>query len=225
MNLLPNEVSYDHNIQPVRRCGPRSQITTSAESSNLHTLQMSRELQLPFSTIRKNEPSQQPLLVDPHRKSLGFRVDYVVGEAPRSSSHMIIEPCFKKTTEKASQLKNHDYAWIKRSDGSWTYGILACKSYVNSSLGVKEECLVFALCAKGSTKVIKKHQWAKFIRFVATENNNVQTKLGATDDDEVMKKLLACYRQLKTQEKSRIPEIIERGKTRDDVSLVTFISY
>lgn len=98
------------------------------------------------------------------------RSDYTLGEAARSTSHMIIESCPEKALHRASQLKNHDFAFVKRMDGSWTYAILAFRSFVDGDSALSEdECMMFVMNEEGSTKTIKKRQWAEFVRCVVEE--------------------------------------------------------
>jgi hypothetical protein len=82
------------------------------------------------------------------------RCDYRLGEPARSSSHMV---------SKVSTLKNYDFAFIKRTDGLWTYAILAYRT---------EESMMFVMNETGSTKIIKKRQWAEYVRCVAALEEN-----------------------------------------------------
>ena len=115
--------------------------------------------------------SQQPR--EQHKSYMGyvFRLDYILGDTVRSPSHMIVEDCPEAALHKASQLKLHDFAFIKRSDGSWTYAILACtyRSEVDN-----EECMMFVMNESGYTKCVKKTQWASFIRGVVVEAEEIQ---------------------------------------------------
>ena len=92
-------------------------------------------------------------------------ISYTIGDVAQSSSHMMIETCPRAALINACQLKTHDFAFVKRSDGSWTYAILAghCKDIDN------EEVMVFVTNETGCTKVIKQRNWAKSIRGVATD--------------------------------------------------------
>ncbi|KAL3786446.1 hypothetical protein HJC23_011027 [Cyclotella cryptica] len=99
-----------------------------------------------------------------------IRKDYTLGNKARSASHMIIESCPQKALERASQLKNYDFAFVKRMDGSWTYAILAYRSYdKDESDSSEEECMLFVMNEEGSTKMIKKRHWAEFVRCVVNE--------------------------------------------------------
>jgi len=105
----------------------------------------------------------------------GFRRDYSIGETIRSSSHMIIEPTSEQAIQAVSSLNKHDFAFVKRSDGSYSYAILAYRS-MEPIKGIKdansnntEECMVFVMSDAGSTKMIRKHHWSKFVRLPTTQ--------------------------------------------------------
>jgi len=74
-------------------------------------------------------------------------------------------------------LKRHDFAFVKRSDGTYTYAILAFRSSdINSKKATvveedseegDDEKMVFVMNNNGSTKIIRKKYWSKLIRFVS----------------------------------------------------------
>ena len=94
------------------------------------------------------------------------RGDYVLGEFARSLSHMIIDTSPQET--KVSELEDHDFAFVKRSDGSWSYAILAHRY---RSRNEENEYMMFVLNEVGATKIFKKRQWAKGICCVAISEN------------------------------------------------------
>jgi negative regulator of sigma E activity len=96
------------------------------------------------------------------------RQDYHLGDLAQCPSHMMIEPCPQAALEKASQLRNYDFAFIKRSNESWTYAILAHRHLAN--FDSSEEHMVFVMNKRGSTKIIKKKHWASYVRCVARED-------------------------------------------------------
>eukprot|EP00956_Cyclotella_meneghiniana_P024146 scaffold48140_cov68-Cyclotella_meneghiniana.AAC.10 len=89
---------------------------------------------------------------------------YAIGDVAQSSTHMVIETCVRAALINVCKLKTHDFAFVKRSDGSWTYAILAgyCKDTNN------EDIMVFVTNKKGGSKAIKIRDWAKLVRPVAT---------------------------------------------------------
>jgi hypothetical protein len=93
----------------------------------------------------------------------GARSDYFLGDAVRCSSHMIIQDDPKEAFGQVSRLKQHDFAFIKRTDGLWTYAILAHRYGDDEG----EECMMFVMHQIGSTKTITKKKWVSFVRLVA----------------------------------------------------------
>jgi hypothetical protein len=93
----------------------------------------------------------------------GARSDYSLGDKVKCSSHMIIQDDPQEAFSQVSRLKQHDFAFIKRTDGLWTYAILAHR-YVDDE---GEECMMFVMHQIGSTKTITKRKWVSFVRLVA----------------------------------------------------------
>jgi len=91
---------------------------------------------------------------------------YLLGDTIRSSSHMIIEPTPKRAAEAATLLKKHDYAFIRRSDGSYSYAIVACRSSrpKNGATVEEEEYIMFVVDEKGSNKVVGQKHWGDVVR-------------------------------------------------------------
>ena len=94
---------------------------------------------------------------------VGSRLDYVLGDSPRCLSHMIIESCPQAALERVSCLNIHDFAFVKRSNGLWSYAILAHR-YVDIN---NEEHMIFVLNEVGCTKTVKKGQWGKCVSCAA----------------------------------------------------------
>ena len=76
--------------------------------------------------------------------------DYELGETIRCPSHM--------TTKDTDTLEKHDFAFVKRWDGSYSYAILAYRTY---------ESMVFVMDDTGATKRIGIKKWSNFVRLVA----------------------------------------------------------
>jgi hypothetical protein len=130
----------------------------------------------------------------------GARSDYFLGDLARSLSHMMIETCPQAALKTASQLQNYDFAFIKRSDESWTYAILAYRHLSNSDSN--EEYMIFVMDEEGSTKTIKKKQWASFVRCVVGED----------------------YQSLEEFVHYSIPQYISIDCNNDDCSIISFNS-
>lgn len=114
---------------------------------------------------------------------------YVLGETVRSASDMSIEQCPQKAAEMASYLKNYDFAFIKRSNGSWTYAILVCRVFLtsgNNQKNSREEGMLFVVSDKGCIKMIRKPYWAEFIRVVTNKHSqNISGGNGKDASQEV----------------------------------------
>jgi hypothetical protein len=102
---------------------------------------------------------------------MGFRKDYAIGETIRSLSHMIIEPTAKQAIQAVNSLNEHDFAFVRRSDRSFSYSIVAYRSTepdnrVKNNTETVEECMTFVMDSGGSTKMVRKRFWSDFVRLV-----------------------------------------------------------
>ncbi|KAL3787532.1 hypothetical protein HJC23_013741 [Cyclotella cryptica] len=85
---------------------------------------------------------------------------------------MHIEPNAQKAHENAASLQIHSFAFILRSNGEWTYAILAnrpVESGHNASLR-------FVLDTEGRTKVLKSKYWSTCIRLVKDSESQTIVK-------------------------------------------------
>ena len=128
--------------------------------------------------VLNREQSRRGLIVDVPVPLLPFknkatqpnlRIDYKLGDVARSSSHMIRFESYEEANRRISMLKTHDFAFVKRSSGAWTYGILAVKSCDGSD----EDSMMFVLNYQGANKTIERRQWADCICCVTHENEGV----------------------------------------------------
>ena len=122
----------------------------------------------------------------------GFRKDYRLGDSARSVRHMKIETSLEQSFIEASKLKTYDFAFIKRNDGSWTYAICATQF---KEAG--EDCMLFVLNERGTTKVLKRRFWADFIRTVAKQEDEIEIPKyiyvnDCGDDDESLFSYGSC---------------------------------
>lgn len=108
---------------------------------------------------------------------LGFRLDYSLGDTVNIPSHMIIQSTPKRAIRAVKILQKHDYAFIKRSDGSYTYSILACRS---KNEVTAEESMLFVMDDTGSTKVISHRHWGETVRLVSKERLGDSLRHGHT---------------------------------------------
>ncbi len=119
------------------------------------------------SSSTANKPRRAPQASTSAAIYNGIRQDYFLGETIRCPSHMIIQSSHQAT----HPLKKHDFVWIKRSDGSFSYAILAYRTERFSSStksSINLESMTFVISAQGSTKTIRKKHWAEYIRLVST---------------------------------------------------------
>ena len=165
--------------------GPRRHVTVSHQApSNLQLqeqLRQSQEAARYENNLYKapSSSSSSPLKEEdqeeePTTRHMGFRSDYTLGEYSRHPSHMIIP----QTTACIDTLGRYDFAFVKRSNGTYSYSILAYRTNStdttsgSSSSDIhdeKGECMAFVIDDIGSTKIISKKYWKKYIRLVASE--------------------------------------------------------
>jgi len=111
-----------------------------------------------------------------HLKSKGFRKDYRIGEQIRSPSHMMTMPTSEEAFQLVSTMKTHDFAFVKRSDGSYSYAILAFRSLEPSNnrrnANLLEEYMTFVVDFSRSTMVLKKEKWVECIHPCKTRGIN-----------------------------------------------------
>jgi len=140
----------------------------------------------------------------PQRQHMGYRPDYKLGQVARSPSHLLLPPSTStKTNQKQNYINQiatllkHDFAFVKRSNGLFSYAILAYRTnpgrtnpgnksgnksghgggggVVNNSDDYyngeyKEEGMAFVMDDVGSTKMIRKKHWFEYIRLVSMDD-------------------------------------------------------
>jgi hypothetical protein len=157
-------------------------------------------------------------------KFLRFRKDYTLGETARSPSHMIIELTSEKATEAVNSLSIHEFAFIKRSNGRYTYAVLAFRSNEedNNSNHSLEECMTFVLSDSGCTKMIKKRQWSEFVRLISTNNGCKKTPTLPVTQDKA-RHALGSYDKNNDHDvedypssNSRHPKLDQKNQQRDN---------
>lgn len=88
---------------------------------------------------------------------------YELGDHVKGDDHMVIPKTATEAIQNASTLNTFDFAFVLRSDDSWTYAIVAEKSF-HKDLGL---VLRFVLDKKGTTKTIRRKYWEKGVRLVS----------------------------------------------------------
>ena len=108
-----------------------------------------------------------------------FRKDYKLGDTLCSPSHATSEPNSRRACRAVSSLRVHDFAFVKRSDGSFSYAILAYRSVrptEKSNNKSMEECMTFVLSSTGSKKTIFRSKWGKQVRLVSMDESSLTAK-------------------------------------------------
>ena len=109
-------------------------------------------------TVTQEERTERRNLMETRileEQPTGISRDYELGETVRCPSHM--------TAEDTDTLEKHDFAFVRRSDGSYSYAIIAERS---------EDCMVFLMNYTGATKRISKKHWEKVVRSVSRQPNH-----------------------------------------------------
>ncbi len=120
---------------------------------------------------------------------------YSLGESVRCPSHMIIEADDVAAHNAALSLKSYEFAFVKRSDGQWTYAILAYRSFENVHRGKPhrpkdmQDCMTFVVNSQGALKTIEEKRWGQYIRLVSDgvqgAKRNLIDDVLAVDDDSI----------------------------------------
>ena len=103
--------------------------------------------------------------------------NYCIGQASRQLSDMVIHRYNFDAIDSVSMIEIMQQAFVKRSNGLWTCAVLVergmqpinCKRWyqeweINYDEMQVEESMLFVINNDGSTKIIQKRNWGKFIR-------------------------------------------------------------
>ena len=169
----------------------RAAVTSSSAGAAgaAHSQQHSQETDEPdnLPQCQVAGPQHQQLKSQAPCKDTGGCPGYRIGDALRDPSHMKVEKTEGASLAAIESLQNHDFCFLRRSDGSYTYAILAYRTIEplrpsspegGESPGV-EECMTFVVNSTGCTKMIKRRQWTEFVRRCA-----VPPPAAAADSDE-----------------------------------------
>lgn len=134
----------------------------------------------------------------------GFRGDYVIGDAARSASHVVVGLSCEEAAAAAATLSHHDYAFVRRAGGGYSYAILASRS---------EEVMTFVMGLEGTTKTIERRRWGELVRPVSPEEEE--------DDDDhddydgtAASSSADCLAAAQTESQSERGEEDEEGQLR-----------
>ena len=163
---LPFNRQQQQHPRHSNRAGPQQarRVSYTAPSSNERLQQQSQ--------AGAHHPHSQQQQSSLPQGMLGFRPDYVLGKSLLHPTHMIVPRDDTQALEVVNTLSKHDFAWVKRSDGTYTYAILANRTtgqegYAYGS--TNEEVMVFVIDESGSTKNIRKKYWCEYIRLVSMQ--------------------------------------------------------
>merc|ERR1719203_130772 len=113
-------------------------------------------------------PNNSPCAETAPRHEARINQTYTLGEALRCPSHMIADLGSRTAEEAASSLSIHDFAFVKRSDGVFTYAILAHRTEGGAEPDrAAEGRLTFVLSRSGRRKTILASQCGDCVRLVA----------------------------------------------------------
>mmetsp|Transcript_40554 Transcript_40554/g.84860 ORF Transcript_40554/g.84860 Transcript_40554/m.84860 type:complete len:781 (+) Transcript_40554:105-2447(+) len=144
--------------------------TTSMCKHCISGLEVKKEIQ------RHSKSSSKNTALDSKNCTYLPRLD--LGDTGTTRDMMMSESSKRTALEKLNSLKIHDFAFILRSDGQWTYAIIADK---------QDDRILFVVDADGQTKKLCKKYWSNSIRLVnprearfnsTGENTKKQTKKG-----------------------------------------------
>ena len=158
--MLNDKLTIQQKHQQQQEPTQRPRMVVSSSSNQLkheHSLHTS----MPNLHQQTNNQQQKPT------RQLGYRPDYKLGQTVRSASHIKIPTSSQNAMQQVSTLMKYDFAFIKRSNGLYSYAILAYRTTHDNDKG---ESLTFVMDDKGCTKMIRKKYWCEYIRLVNTDD-------------------------------------------------------
>mmetsp|Transcript_17055 Transcript_17055/g.36997 ORF Transcript_17055/g.36997 Transcript_17055/m.36997 type:complete len:412 (+) Transcript_17055:628-1863(+) len=161
-SLLSKSTEFYSRNQPVR--SKASSREESVEFSKATTGDNSNNNSNPNNHHRNPQP----------RRRRSSRLDYKLGQTARSPSHMIgiegLSP--EQATGVVNSLSKHDFAFVKRSNGLFSYAILGFRSDEGATTlsPSHNDSMTFVLSGTGHTKTLKRWKWVESVRLVNMEN-------------------------------------------------------
>lgn len=121
---------------------------------------------------KENHEEEEELPNEVHILNARVALKYVLGE-PLHSHHDSLPEGSKENNNAVCNLKKHDFAFVMRSDRTWSYAILAERySHPRCADGNKDKsedmegAMTFVIDPLGRTKKIRQKYWGKCIRCV-----------------------------------------------------------
>ena len=102
---------------------------------------------------------------------------YSLGDAGKLSD-MIVDNCESSSEQNVASLRVHDFAFVRRANGNWTYAILSDKRDGDHAR--------FVVNVKGATKIFSKKELAKHVRLIRgpSTDESVSPSVGSISSDE-----------------------------------------
>ena len=119
---------------------------------------------------KKSSNNSKPSSVESPRKKLTLP-GYSLGDIPSSNRHMITPSSLKDGIEYASTLQPLDFAFILRSNGTWTYAVVC--DILNCNNNNNKSSIKFVVDRQGCTRTIPKKYWGKYICLI-NEDHAIQ---------------------------------------------------
>lgn len=152
---------------------------TAKQAHGMVTMLASERRQRRHHEVRRGSEDPVPpseIQVPFQARRRGFRRDYSLGDSARCFSHLIFHSPMHQATRAAASLKKHDFAFVRRSDGSYVYSIVAYRQAPR--VPGEEEFMIFVIDGAGSTKVVERRYWGTFVRLVAAERMDLDIHEG-----------------------------------------------
>lgn len=180
LTIAPHQKASSRDAHPLKDISPSIQQQQQYEVLRKTTANTDEtQPQTPLSTA---EMFERMMIsnndVERRHRYTGFRNDYYLGDTVTSATHMVIESTTERAIQAVDILQTHHFAWVKRSNGLFTYAILAYRSCSplpkmggitsndDNDDGENGEYMYFVLNDSGSTKMVHKKHWSKCIRLV-----------------------------------------------------------
>mmetsp|Transcript_13125 Transcript_13125/g.26987 ORF Transcript_13125/g.26987 Transcript_13125/m.26987 type:complete len:302 (+) Transcript_13125:115-1020(+) len=197
INMNPNRLTRRHSLSCSKEVLQTNEVNTDLQKSNkkkwrkmvsdgdnrdgsIKKLMPKAEV---VQEIVEQSTTQSHLSRVEKQKHRGYREDYTLGDVVRSPSDMVSNCDEETSLQSVSSLFMHDFAFIKRSDGDWTYAVLALRSF-ETVKGDLKECMTFVVNSFGAMKTIDDSQWGNYIRLVSTKTKNDNSTKPATKKSE-----------------------------------------
>ena len=163
--------------------GCRDQNLNNSEGSPKEERNKARPTKVP-PNVREERKTCQPLIYQaPCTAAVGNKKrhvshskrDYKVGDVLTSRKEIVDRKFVndKLHMQLIYLLKEQDGAWIKQSDGRYTFAIVAKRRFEPQDDGTMEEMLVFKVNSKQSKKSIPKRLWGSYIKLPSSRRSKL----------------------------------------------------